>query len=1168
MPSTDLKLPAAEQRPTNPNVLQQQASDPMTSVWVGASAGSGKTKVLTDRMLRLLLPDANGKPGTQPHKILALTFTKAGASEMSLRISKRLSEWAVMPLETSSVEKAGGLKENLKNLLGHAPSEEQITAARKLFARVVDAPGGLKIMTIHSFCMSLLSRFPLESGLTPSFKELNDSQTQRLLSRARDTVLKDPNTDKGSLLSQAIHNLSIAQNEEQFSKLLENIVKERHQLQLILEKNFGVDGLYNNICQSFGIPAGISAEDIMMAACDNDSFDEEKLWNAAKALGNSDKSSDQKNSIKIQQWLEADKKDRITLYEIYRSAFLTNEITIQKRLATANVVKNNPNILSILENEAQRLLQLEDKFNAIKISTLTRDLFLIGQEILNHYKALKEKESALDFDDLILRTLALLQGRTETLTGLDVTPWIRYKLDQGIDHILVDEAQDTNPEQWGIIQALCDDFFDGTTQDDVERTVFVVGDEKQSIFSFQRARPEKFEEMRQWFSEKIKNGGKILAPVNFITSFRSVTSVLDLVDRVFSTPSMREGLGLENIKHESFYYRRSGLVELWPLFENDEKQNIDPWAPPIETAESSSGAAQLANHIAQTIAGWIKNKELLASYNRPIEAKDILILVRSRTPFLDQIVKSLKDEKIPISGVDRMILSQQLVVQDLCAAAQFALLPEDDLALAGFLKSPFIGWDEDRLFNVAYNRDRKSLWKSIQESGDKKTIQWLSLLIKTAGKDRPYEFFAKILQQPCPADSESGLKAIKKRLGDECLDPLDEFLNNVIEFEKDSIPTLQNFLQAQLYDESEIKRQMEEGGKAVRIMTVHGAKGLQAPIVILPDTAKSASRGKIDNILWPDRSGASLPYFCPTSTAVPDKCRDAFDVLKIQQQQESKRLLYVALTRAEDRLYIAGYKTTKNLPEDSWYHYVQNGFLLLDDVEKIESDRGEILRHTNPEIDSTHNHNEKEKTSDKNKKIPAPDWLHKAMPEEPFPPRPLMPSRPSEKEVSALSPLKSKNEYRFVRGNVTHKLLQILPDLPADKRESAAQKYVAQPAHGLSDKIQKSIVEETLKILNDPKFSAVFGAGSMAEVPITGLMNDKTIISGQIDRLLITEQEILVVDFKTNRPPPQKLVDVPDIYRKQMKAYADALRLIYKDKPIKTALIWTDGAVLMEIPTD
>lgn len=1152
-------------RSTDPNVLQQRASDPQSSVWVGASAGSGKTKVLTDRILRLLLPN-NDQKGTPPHKILALTFTKAGASEMSLRINDRLSEWAIMPLKSAeNDQKQDNLVGNLRKLLGKEATPEQIEAARKLFARVVDTPGGLKIMTIHSFCQSILNRFPLEADLPPNFNAIDESQAQIFLKQAQDHVLKKAHENKGSPLSNAIHHIATEQNEDQFIDLLKNLMSERRQAQNILEQNFGVDGLYTALCQEFKIPAGKSKEEIILEACSNTSFNEQELRNACTALASGSEKTDIPRGINIQIWLDADTQIRAKTYENYKNCFLKkSDGNILKTLATKKVINANPDIIEALQNEAERIFTLENSLKSIKTATITRDLFLIGEEILAHYNALKAKESALDFDDLILRTLDLLQGRTKNLNDLEVAPWIRFKLDQGIDHILVDEAQDTNPEQWEIIKALCDDFFDGNTERNIERTIFVVGDKKQSIFSFQRASPEKFKSMKNWFENKITHSNKKFNSINFETSFRSVKSVLELVDSIFKNPDIRKGLDENELQHHAYRYTQPGLVELWPLFEDPKNVEYDPWAPPIEVIESSSGAAQMADHIGKTIENWIKTEEILESHDRPIRAGDIMILVRSRTAFLDQLVRALKTRNVPVSGVDRMILSEQLVVQDLCAAAQFALLPEDDLNLAGFLKSPFIGWNEEALFKVAHNR-QGTLWQSIKNSNNPNIIQFLSGLIKNSGKDKPYEFFAKILQEKCPANSISGLHAIKSRLGNEALDPLDEFLNISLSFETDNIPTLQNFIQAQSHNESQIKRQMESNEDAVRIITVHGAKGLQAPIVILPDTVRTGSSSKPERILWPDRSEAKLPYFCPQSKQVPQPCSNAFSILKARQDEEYRRLLYVALTRAENRLYVGGYKASKPIIDESWYRYVEKGFRSLSHIEEIVFDDKIILRSSNQ---STDNKPDRANNNDQSKKscdVKTPDWLFKTMPEEPLPLRPLAPSKPSEQEAPTLSPLHSTNNHRFLRGNITHKLLQILPDIPIENRRNAAQKYVRQPAHGLSDKVQSSIISEIFEILEHPEFTNIFGSKSRAEVPITGLLDDKTLISGQIDRLLITETEVFIIDYKTNRPPPHDVKDVPAIYLSQMRAYANIMRQIYPNHNIRCALIWTDGARLMEL---
>lgn len=1133
-------------RATDPNVLQRRAADPTGSAWVGASAGSGKTKVLTDRMLRLLLPDQKGHGATAPHKILAITFTKAGASEMTLRIQKTLSQWAIIDEEI--------LVEKLKYLLGAPASPLQIIAARQLFAKVMDAPGSMQIMTLHSFCQSILGRFPLEAGLSPSFTLLEESQASALKAQAISKTIETAQYKKGSPLSEALTHLATIHNEEQFQKLIDNFIREQRQVQTLIKKFFNIDGLYTALCQDLKIPAGQAPEEAIYDFCRSKDCDESALREACTALSEGSVKTDQPLGIAVQEWLDHDLKNRVQNFEAYKLKFLTSKNEPRAKFGTKAVEKIMPHIKAVMSEEAQRILALEEHLKRIKIASGTRDLFLIGTDILNRYQEIKAQQSALDFDDLILKTLSLFKGETVNKQNLSVMSWVRFKMDQGIDHVLVDEAQDTNPEQWEIIAALCDDFFDHQEDksNETDRTLFVVGDEKQSIFSFQRASPEKFETMRGFFADKIKTANKNFNAVQFNVSFRSAPAILNFVDHVFEA-----GLSNNPVTHESYRRTQAGSVTLWPLFEPSATIALDPWTPPTEIINSSSGASQMAEHIGQTIRTWIDEGKRLESYDRAIEPQDILILVRARTAFLDQLIRALKTRNVPVSGVDRMVLGKQLLVQDMMAVINFALLPEDDLNLATILKSPFIGWSEEQLFNSAYKRPG-TLWQAVKKSKDTATTKWLSSLIHQVGRVRPYEFMAHILQTKCPA-ANSGLQGIKARLGEEALDPLDEFLNYALSFEKDHIPTLQNFVKAQATSTTEIKRQMEETGNAVRIMTVHAAKGLQAPIVILPDTIRSPSSAKTDQILWPNKTGQTFPYFCATTKDMPEQIIPARNILKQREQEEYDRLLYVALTRAENHLYIGGYLSKQKPLESSWYHQCKNAFEKHTDA--IEKDG--VLTLSNPMIG--HPDKKQSVTAQSKAKVKMPDWLLKAIPQEPSPPRPLTPSRPSGDEVPTISPLQSDDQKRFLRGNITHKLLQILPDLPQGQWEPAAQKYVALPAHGLPPSLQESIITETLAVLNHPEFSSIFGEGSIAEAPITGLIHGNHLVSGQIDRLLVTKTEVLIIDYKTNRPPPTEAKDIPAIYKRQMQSYRDVMKEIYPNHTIKTALIWTDGPNLMVV---
>ncbi|NCO03845.1 MAG: double-strand break repair helicase AddA [Alphaproteobacteria bacterium] len=1154
-----LTLALDHDRDIDPNVLQSRASSPDASSWVSASAGSGKTKVLTERMLRLLLPDKNGVIRTQANKILALTFTKAGASEMAVRIQNKLSEWVIADDDD--------LKNALEKLLLRPPNQKDLNAARRLFAEVTDTPGGLKIMTINSFCQSVLSRFPLEAGISPQFVALEDDESSRYLKRAYQNMTKQVLSDKSSPLAQAIHSFSEMMNEDQLDNILQTLCNERYQIEQLFNKYFDADGIHTNLCTSLGIDPMLSIDQAFFDFCALTTEQESLLYQACKALANGTEKSDQPMGIALQSWLENDIKARIKNYPAYRLLFFTTQDKIRSKLCTAGVTKLDPDVPDILLAEANLIVDFDDKLKSIKCAAATRDLFIIAQHLLDEYQLIKEKNNALDFDDQILKTLKLLKGQSMNMAQEDVAPWVRFKLDQGIDHILVDEAQDTNPEQWEIIQLLTYDFFDGENAADNDRTIFVVGDEKQSIFSFRRASPEKFNILRRWFQEKINHAKKIFDPVDINISFRSVSCVLDLVDKVFQNDAMRNGLGENILPHKAFRTGQPGLVELWPLFKTEEKEPIHPWDPPITVQDTQSGAVMHANHIAQTIKGWLDAKEPLESHDRPIEAGDIMILVRARNAFVGQLVKALKTNCIPVSGVDRMTINDELSVQDLLSAAQFALLPDDDLNLACLLKSPFIGWDDDILFDYAYER-QSTLWQSLRDKcHDKPLLEWLNNLIAQSGQKSPYSFFNTILQRACPLKNKSGLKALQYRLGQECLDPVNEFLNLALHYELDNAPSLQGFVHSQQSDKTVIKREMEEAGKAVRIMTVHGAKGLQAPIVILPDTIRVSSSIITDKIIWPDRSKYDLPFFIPRINDAPSYCLKAIETVKLRAEEEYKRLLYVALTRAESRLYIGGHVGSKKPLDDSWYHYIENAFNEMDGIEEIYINDIEqpIRRFTTENTALNADKKSKQNNFIDKSDYDIPSWLFESIPQEPAPPRPLVPSRPSVPEVTVLSPLGSQDNQRFIRGNVTHRLLQLLPDIDPEMWEQRALDYVAKASHQFTQEVQRSIIQETLTILHHPEFSPIFGIGSMAEVSVTGMLDDKILISGQIDRLLVTDTTIMIIDYKTNRPPPKDPKDVPVLYYNQLKAYAKALLKIYPDKEVKTALLWTDGPHLMPL---
>jgi ATP-dependent helicase/nuclease subunit A len=1147
-------------RDIDPNVLQRRASNPEHSVWVSASAGSGKTKVLTDRILRLMLPRDDGTPGSRPEKILAITFTKAGANEMSLRLTERLSQWVTLSPDA--------LADDLKDLLGRPPTKEDMIAARRLFARVTETPGGLKIMTIHSFCQSVLSRFPLEARVNPQFELLDDTQQKKLLTQARETVMAQALKEVTSPLSESLRRIASLLDENSFLKCLNDVMAEPRQMNHLKSRYFGIDGIYASLCQSMDIQPGLKEETIILDACSDDTFDQTGLRLAVAALSQGTPSTDIPKGMSIQTWIDAAPSDRSLLLPAYKKAFLTKDDDIQSRLTTKKPQKIYPDILNVMTREAQRLMDVQEKIRAAESCLLTADILRLGDAVQTAYQDLKRQYSFLDFNDLILTTLDLLTGKTLDTDAEDIVPWVMYKLDQGIEHILVDEAQDTNPEQWEIIQTLSLEFFEGLSAQDKNRTVFVVGDEKQSIFGFQRAAPEKMAAMKKWFTKKISDAGKTLDIIPMNVSFRSAPVILNAVDAVMAQDSVRQGLGTEVLPHIPYRRGQAGEVELWPIWKPDEDEDEDFLSPPVHVTARQSGAEKMAGHVARQIKNWVGQKPL-PSRGRTVQPGDILILMRTRSAFVEKLVRALKRQGIPVSGVDRMVLPDQLIVQDLLTLAQTALLPEDDLSLACVLTSPFVGWDDNALFTLAHGRGKMTVWENLrQTTKHSEIVSWIEDLQQKAAAMPPYEFFLHVLNAPCPADAQSGLRALSGRLGADMRDPLDEFLNAALDFERSNEPSLPLFIHAQSQSEQDIKRELEKAGGAVRIMTIHGAKGLQAPIVIMPDTIRSNGGTPMDRLLWPSKTGLDLPLFIPSKKNAPVPARMASSRYEEKMMAESARLLYVAMTRAEDCLYIGGYQGKKEPAPESWYFSIRRGLESMPDIlrEPCDFDETDVILRLSESQQKSPDRIKKQKIEIEENIKEIPEWIFDPAPREPLPPKSLMPSRPSLPDVLATSPIAGQDVDRFMRGNITHKLLQILPDLSPEIRESVARAYTMRPQNGLSQDTAQNIVAEVMAILNNPDYAALFGGESLAEVPVTGFIAPDILVSGQIDRIVIKPDEISILDYKTNQPAPSDPMAVPASYRQQLKTYGCVMAEIYPGHRIRTYLLWTETAQIMELP--
>ena len=758
-----------------------------------------------------------------------------------------------------------------------------------------------------------------------------------------------------------------------------------------------------------------------------------------------------------------------------------------------------------------------------------------------------------------------------------------YKLDGGIDHVLVDEAQDTNPDQWEVIRRLTEEFFSGEgSATDRERTIFAVGDTKQSIFGFQRADPRKLAEMRDWFQDKSREARKGFEPVDLTVSFRSTPAVLDAVDWVFEQPEAAKGVAEPgDVIHRPSRSNDPGKVELWPLVAATaaEVDVTDLAAPRSSGGTPHERLARLIAVHAKSLIGKERRARSGEKGGALLHAGDFMVLVRRRNAFVNALVRALKREQIEVAGVDRLNLGEELAIQDLLAMARFVLLPQDDLNLACLLKSPLIGFNEEQLFTLAWKRSG-TLWRALRERRSEavfaEAYKRLSAWLGRADLTTPFDFFAQAL------GPEQGRKQLLERLGHEASDPIDELLARALQYQRLEAGSLQGFLRWFEAGGGEIKRDLDANRRQeVRILTVHASKGLQAPIVYLPDTTRVPQAGER---LLPSDDGETRLWL-PRTDDANEAARAWRTEAKDRALEEQNRLLYVAMTRAEDRLYVGGWIGSKKQDAGCWYDRIAMG--LAASVEAAGTRAHAIARTFDftPELgtegwagDGFVLINEGEVVVPAQQELALPEtvppaaWINKPAPNEPDPPTPLAPSQPLPDEAAseprAFSPLDAGDANRWKRGRLLHELLRHLPGVPAGARAETAQRFLSLPAHGLTGDEIAQWTAEALAVTEAPGHAALFAPASRAEIPLIGTVRTPRgtfTVSGQIDRLAVSESEVLIVDYKTNRPPPADATGVPLAYRRQLALYRALLAEIYPGRPIRAFLLWTSAPRLMEL---
>jgi ATP-dependent helicase/nuclease subunit A len=1142
--------------PPNVRDTQARASDPAASSFVSANAGSGKTHVLVQRVIRLLLSDV------PPEKVLCITFTKAAAANMAERVFSTLGHWVT--LDDAALDAA--IRESG---IPH-PNARLRKSARKLFACALETPGGLKVQTIHALCTRLLQQFPFEANVPARFAVLDDRDQNEMMERANLGVFLEASRNPDSATGRALMMAMASAADVTFKDVIREACLSRDHFMAWTDAAGSAHAAAAQISAALGVDPGDRIEDVEREILDGPNLPRPRWQDIAQVLDTGSK-SDQGQAAQLRAALAFSGAAQV---DEYLSVFLTDtDRTPRKSVVTKNFARDNPAIGRLFESEANRLGPLIERRRAVTARDRTEALLHIATAAAANYRREKQERGLLDYDDLIDKTLELLDRVS--------SGWVHYKLDRGVDHVLIDEAQDTSPRQWDIVAHIISEFTSGAgARDGVVRTVFAVGDEKQSIFSFQGAAPREFDLRRRTLQKKFEDAGLKFDPVSFTYSFRSGPAILHAVDHVFREQDIFRSIHAVETGypiHHALEDAGPGVIDLWELAEADDRQDIEGWRAPFDGVSATSPEVKLARRIQAEIKSLVASGIATGSKSdrRRLRYGDMLVLVRRRGNAFDAVIQALKHANIPVAGADRLKLTEHIAVIDLMSLADTLLLPQDDLALAVALKSPLFGLTDDDLFKVAWQRKgslRSALAARAAADGRLRDALWrLEQCERRFASETPFAFYAWLL------GGDGGRARMLRRLGHEANDALDEFLELALNYERKAPASLQGFMAWLRAADLEVKRDMEISRNEVRVMTVHGAKGLEASVVFLVDTTTSPSDTQRLKLIHLPQGNAG-PHAPGVVVWAGKKAEDPAAIIAARAtmigdtEDEYRRLLYVAMTRAADRLIVGGCMpgNMKNVRPLSWYDLITKGLANSGlQLQEIEAAAGAVKRYTRAEEAAP---------SASSAAAPAatapvvlPSWLLTPAQPETSPESLLRPSDPSDGDGHRVRTGESieRRARALQRGTLVHRLLQSLPDVAAERRRDAAQKYLIRNADGWSDGEREALAGGVLALIGDPRFAPVFALGSRAEVSIVGRLDrpgrSSALVSGQIDRLVVTADEVLIVDYKTNHAPPGAGAQAPAAYVRQLALYRGVLQKLYPQLPVRAALLWTETAEFMEI---
>ena len=1123
-----------------------QALDTQTNISVSASAGTGKTYLLVSRLLRLLLEN------TTPNSILAITFTRKAANEMYERLNERLF----------SLTKADD-KELIQELAGLGLDHSFVDKARQLYEDHLLHAEKIKITTFHAFCHDLLQRFPLEAGISPGFDLLQSSTLlkhqawQHLLQKATD----NPSSTINNYLETIFNECSSPSAVEEL--LLDDFLEHRSDWWALTHgTNNAVEHAYNNTRRTLGLD---KEKDNKTKETVLENTTRQSLLEFTQLLARHKTKTNQGFVDLLSVLLEKELLDFDELMRLH-SVFFTTQGLLRKRTSSKSQAKSmgdvgEANFLKLHESLADNIATLVDKQRRQLTATFNYAWLNLGQELLSIFQDLKQQQNLLDFSDLEWKVYQLLSES-------DQSTWVQYKLDQRIDHILIDEFQDTNPTQWHMLYPLLEEIANNPDERERKRSLFIVGDTKQSIYRFRRAEPSLFSASQDWLSKQTSKH----KTVHLDSSRRSSPAIIDLFNQVFTHTSMGERLsGFQ--KHETHHRTLWGHTEILPLIplpEIEEDDSEDPQEISLRNPLEEPRLIEVDQRFeleGQLIAEKIQqlvNSQIAINVNgvkRNIDYGDIMILVKKRRHVADY-EKALLKANIPFLGTQRKSLLNTLEIQDIIQLCNVLLAPNNNLALAVVLRSPIFSCDDEDLMTLASHAQlSSSSWyqalETLVEAKQTDTNQsdkglhytysllkawreWVGILPVHDLLDRIYHQgnIIKRYAQAFPLHVVNRVRA-----------NLTHFVELALEIDSGRYPSLHKFIyQLELLDQrDESPDELLSNGnqQAVRLLTIHSAKGLEAPIVFLADATNNEPRNRRHHALidWPKNSRSPQHFFL-SSMHRDSISQQLIDNEKEKDITEDANLLYVAVTRARQMLFISGVEPRKGSWEDSWYGQIAQSVASDFDTDKgWQNSFGQAQSVT---ANDTELHTEKSTTL--GTQLIA-----------------LQQNAKLDNDIGDSNDTVDKEAVAY--GDTVHHLLNLLTAGRLNHTTDLEQ--ARRHCYSLPQDVDfNACWDEAVTVFTEPSLQYLFDPSLYKKAyneQAIHVKNSRDKISyGIIDRLLVNDDEAIIIDYKTGQHS-DNLHEAAEAHRQQLSRYRQAVKTLWPDKQTRAAIVFTAHKLMIEL---